>query len=76
MKLIEVYEGTLFECQLIKHLLENEGVESILNNELLGTRGGYTPRPSGGVTIIITDNNYDKAKSIVDEFEKSRKDKE
>ena len=74
MKHVELYEGTLFECQMIKNLLENEGIESNLNNEIIGTRGGNLFRSAGGVKIIVSDDNYDKAKKIVDEFEKSRKD--
>jgi hypothetical protein len=73
MKLVELYEGTLFECQMIKNLLENEGIESDLNNEIIGTRGGNIFRQEGGVKIIVTDDNYDKARRIVNEFEKSRK---
>ena len=76
MKLVELYEGTLFECQMIKNLLENESIESNLNNEIIGTRGGDVFRPVGGVKIIVSDDNYDKAKMIVDEFEKSRKGKD
>ena len=72
MKLVEVYEGTLFECQIIKHLLENEGIAAVLNNEITGTRGGNIFRSAGGVNIMVTDNNYDQAKKIVNEFEKSR----
>lgn len=74
MKLVELYEGTLFECQMIKNLLENEGIESNLTNEIIGIRGGNIFRPAGGVKIIVSDDNYDKARMIVDEFEKSRKD--
>jgi uncharacterized protein (DUF1330 family) len=73
MKLVELYEGTLFECQMIKNLLENEGIESDLNNEIIGTRGGNIFRQEGGVKVIVTDDNYDKARMIVIEFEKSRK---
>jgi hypothetical protein len=73
MKLVELYEGTLFECQMIKNLLENEGIESDLNNEIIGTRGGNIFRQEGGVKVIVTDDNYDKARRIVNEFEKSRK---
>ena len=74
MKLVELYEGTLFECQMIKNLLENEGIESNLNNEIIGTGGGNIFRQAGGVKIIVSDDNYDKARMIVNEFEKSRKD--
>jgi hypothetical protein len=37
MRLIELYEGTLFECQMVKNLLENEGIESSLKDEITGT---------------------------------------
>lgn len=75
MRLIEIYEGTLLECQMIKDLLENEGIESNLKDEITGTRGGSLWIPAGGVKIIISDDYYDKAKIIVNEFEKFRKDK-
>jgi hypothetical protein len=74
MRIVELYEGTLFECQMIKNLLENEGIESSLNNEIIGTSGGNIYRPAGGVKIIVSDDNYDKAKMIVNEFEKTRKE--
>ncbi|PKP30158.1 MAG: hypothetical protein CVT99_14495 [Bacteroidetes bacterium HGW-Bacteroidetes-16] len=74
MRIVELYEGTLFECQMIKNLLENEGIESNLNNEIIGTSGGNIYRPAGGVKIIVSDDNYDKAKMIVNEFEKTRKE--
>ena len=74
MRLVELFEGTLFECQMIKNLLDEEGIESDLNNEIIGTRGGNSYRPAGGVKIIVSDDNYEKAKMIVNEFEKSLKE--
>jgi hypothetical protein len=73
MKLLELYDGTLFECQMIKDLLENEGIDSDLKDEIIGTRGGYMWRPAGGVKVIISDEDYDKAKKILNKFEESRK---
>ena len=75
MRLTELYEGTLFECQMVKNLLENEGIESSLKDEITGTRGGDIWRPAGGVKIIISDEYLDRAKIIVNEFERSRKEK-
>lgn len=74
MKPVKLYEGTLFECQMIQNLLENEGIESQLNHEIIGTRGGNMYRPAGGVMVIVSDDNYDKAKRIVNEYEKSCKE--
>ena len=75
MKLVELYDGTLFECQMLKNLLENEGIDSNLKDEIIGTRGGGLWRPAGGVKVIISEENYDKAKMIVRKFEESRKNK-
>jgi Putative prokaryotic signal transducing protein len=71
MKLVELYDGTLFECQMIKNLLENDGIESFLKDEIIGTRSpGW--RPGGGVKLIVSDFDYEKAKKIVNTYEKSR----
>lgn len=74
MKIVELFEGTLFECQMIKNLLENEGIESQLTDEIIGSRAGAAWRTAGGVRIIVSDEFYEQAKMVVDEFEKSRKD--
>ena len=71
MKLVELYDGTLFECQMIKNLLENDGIESVLKDEIIGARGGGW-RPGGGVKVIVSDSNYSKAMLIVNKYEKSR----
>jgi hypothetical protein len=73
MKLIELYDGTLFECQMLKNLLENEGIDSNLKDEIIGTRGGGLWRPAGGVKVIISEENYDMAYKILKKFERSRK---
>jgi len=72
MRLVEIYEGTLFECQMIKNLLDNEGIESSLKDEIIGTRGGNVFRQAGGVKIVIANDNYEKAKKIISEFEKNK----
>ena len=73
MKLVELYDWTLIECQMIKNLLENEGIESILKDVQIGTRGGsWSPR--GGVKLMVTDSDFEPAKTVVEVFEKSRQD--
>lgn len=73
MKLVELYDGSIFECQMLKNLLENAGIESYLKDELIGTRSpGW--RPGGGVKIMVSDINYEKAKQVVNEYESTKKD--
>jgi hypothetical protein len=35
MKIIEIFEGDSFQAQMVKNLLENEGIESFLKNEII-----------------------------------------
>ena len=73
MKLVELYDGSIFECQMLKNLLENAGIESYLKDELIGTRSpGW--RPGGGVKIMVSDVNYEKARQVVIEYESTKKD--
>ena len=69
MKLIEIYEGTLFEAQMVKNLLENEGVDCSLKDEIIGYRGGEIWRPAGGVKVVVSDLDYEKARLVVKEYE-------
>ena len=70
MNLIELYNGSLFDCQMIKNLLENEGINSFLKDEIIGSRNpGW--RPGGGVRLIVSEENYPAARKIVEEYEKS-----
>jgi hypothetical protein len=74
MKIVEVFEGNLFQAQMVKNLIENDGIESILKDELIGTRSPVW-RPGGGVRVMVSDLEYDRARLIVDEFEKNLKSK-
>lgn len=74
MKLIELYDGNLFDCQMIKNLLEEEGIESFINNEIIGNRGGNIFRPGGGIKIVVSDESFDRARVVVDRYEKSHKE--
>lgn len=72
MKLVTIFEGTLFECQMIRNLLENEGIESAINDEIIGSRAGGLYRPAGGVRLVVSAENFESAVFIVREFEKTR----
>ena len=70
MRFVELYDGSLFDCQMIKNLMENEGIESFLKDEITGSRSPVW-RPGGGVKIMVADLNYNQAKQIVKNYEKS-----
>jgi hypothetical protein len=73
MEIIEVFEGTLFQSQMVVNLLENEGVEAFLCDEILGTRSPMWGSECG-VKVIISGLDFDKARSVVDEYEKTIKE--
>ena len=52
MKLIEIFEGNLFQAQMVKNLLENEGIESFLKDEIIARSPIF--RPAGGVRVMIS----------------------
>ena len=67
MKLIELYCGPFFDAQMIKNLLENAGIESVLNDEIIGATPVWS---SGkGVRIMVSDVDYQAARTVVEEYE-------
>jgi hypothetical protein len=54
MKLIELNNVTLFDCQMIKNLLDNSGIESYLKDEIIGTHSPFWS-PGSGVRVIVPD---------------------
>ena len=72
MKLIEIFSGNPFQAHMVKNLLENEGIESFLKDEIIARSSVY--RPGGGVRVMICESDYDKAKMVVNEYDKSQRD--
>jgi hypothetical protein len=73
LKPVVVFSGLPWEAQMIKNILENENIEAFLNNEILGTVAPfYSSSGMGSVKVVISNLDYEKAKMIVEEFEKGR----
>ncbi len=70
MKTIEIFNGTLFQAQMVKNLLENEGIESFLKDEIIARSPVYSA--GGGVRVMISESDYQKAMLIVDDYIKSQ----
>lgn len=70
MKLVVIFDGSLFQAQMVKNLLENDGIESSLKDEIVGARSPVW-RPGGGVKVMVNDSDYSRAKLIVDEYERN-----
>lgn len=72
MKITEIFEGDSFQSQMVKNLLENEGIESFLKNEIIARSPVF--RGGSGVKVMISELDYENAKSIVEEYKKSQRD--
>jgi len=68
---VVVYAGTVWEAGLVKSMLEDAEIETFLKDENTGalapwyTAGGG----AGSVKVVVSNLDYDKAHSIVNEFE-------
>ena len=70
-KITEIFSGTVWECEMVKSLLENEGIECFFRN-YFGTSYGYVPASSESVRIMISDSDYEMAKIVVDNYSSSQ----
>jgi len=70
---VEVFAGTAWQAGIVKSLLENAEIEAYLKDFIIGTLNPWWTAPggAGSVSVFISSQDYDKAKLIVDEFEKN-----
>ena len=57
----------LIEAQLIKNLLQSEGIESIILGEFLQGAIGELP-PSGLIRVNVEDDIYEQALRLVEDY--------
>lgn len=69
-KFVEIYAGKLWQSAMIMDLLEDNGIQTFIENELMGTiipsqitSGGVAP-----VNVKIKDSDFVRAKELIDEF--------
>lgn len=69
---VEIFSGDLYEAEMVKNLLENENIEAFLKDEYIGTIAPWYSAPggAGSVKVIVLSEYYDKARLIVEEYER------
>ena len=69
-ELVVVFRGNTFEANLVKGLLEDAGIVAFLNNEVMGNLAPWyvAPGGAGAVSVIISDQDSDEARPIIDKF--------
>ncbi len=68
-----VFTGQSWEAEMLKIMLENEGIQAFMNNEVIGTLlPFYTTPGMGAVRLVVSEADSEKALRVVAEFEKDR----
>lgn len=66
-ELITIVSGEL-QADLLRSLLEAQGIEVFLNQEGAGKAVGLTLGPMGEVQILVPENQSEAARQIVDDY--------
>ncbi|NDW12581.1 DUF2007 domain-containing protein [Bacteroides sp. 214] len=65
--LVEAFVGSPWEAELVKGLLASNDIQVVLRDGILGTLAPYF---SNGVTIMVTQDDYEAAMQIIRDREK------
>lgn len=68
---VKVFRGTYLQCEMVRSLLENAGIESYLKDELLGTIAPWWAEPggAGAVKLFVNPEDQENATLVVREYE-------
>ena len=70
---VEVFSGKIWETEMVKNLLENAGIQTFLQDEIIGSLYPIVnPGSFGSVKVMVSNLDLEAAKEIVQEYEKSR----
>lgn len=70
---VEVYDGDQWQASLVKSLLDNAEIESFLKDERMGVLAPWNVAGggAGSVKIFVSNVDYEKAKEVVEQYEKA-----
>jgi hypothetical protein len=72
IRLIEIFAGNDWQAEMVRNILENEGIKSFLKDEVMGSL--YPPEVVGSIKVMVSNMDYDKAKILVDKYENKKAD--
>ncbi len=69
-RFVVVYEGNTIEADLVKSLLEGNGITAFLKDEVMGTLAPFyvTPGGAGAVKVVVAREDLHLAEPILQEF--------
>ncbi len=67
---VEVFAGNNWQTALVKSLLENDGIEAFLKDEIIGTLQPWWSDAGGAgpIRVFVAIKNEDQARLIVKEY--------
>ncbi|HCV15827.1 MAG TPA: hypothetical protein DF637_05800 [Rikenellaceae bacterium] len=70
---VKVFRGTYLQCEMVRSLLENAGIESYLKDEILGTVAPWWVEPggAGAVKVFVSVEDEAQATLVVEQYEKN-----
>jgi hypothetical protein len=68
-----IYAGNIVQADLLKCVLEGEGIQAILGDEFAGMIAPYATSPGGlgAVKVLVPNSDVQKAGKIVEHFLKT-----
>lgn len=64
-KLVEVFKGSLWECELVKGLLNDRGIEATVKDGLLVNLA--LPATAISVTVLVNEADFEPAMEVIRE---------
>lgn len=71
-KLVEVFNGSLWEAELIKGLLEANGVKSVIKDGIVVNIA--LPETAIDVAVLVNEKDYEAATQVIRERDKEKND--
>lgn len=67
---VEIFAGELWQAEMIKEMLEDNGIQAYMENELMGNIAPWIVTPGGAasVKINVSTSDYDRSKELIDEL--------
>lgn len=67
---VEVFAGTPLDAGMIQSILEEEGIQAFINNELMGNIAPWQVEAGGfgAAKVVVSSLDYEKATQIINDY--------